>query len=178
MGARQMLGLVLAEVWFELRGQVPVLLEKLKHKFDFETFIDSVNDTLKGVWARVQKRFTDFLIGFKDGVFAGVMASATTTLFNVFATTKVMAVKIIREVWGQLVKAIKLMIFNPEQLSFVDLCKAVTSLMSLGAATVVGTMVHANCCLCVVSRSAVNSWRSQVLGHWRGHPRPQLLPTA
>lgn len=143
MGARQMLGLVLAEVWFELRGQVPVLLEKLKHKFDFETFIDSVNDTLKGVWARVQKRFTDFLIGFKDGVFAGVMASATTTLFNVFATTKVMAVKIIREVWGQLVKAIKLMIFNPEQLSFVDLCKTVTSLMSLGAATVVGTMVHA-----------------------------------
>jgi hypothetical protein len=143
MGARQMLGLVLAEVWFELRGQVPALLEKLKHKFDFETFIDSVNSTLKGIWTRVQKRFTDFLIGFKDGVFAGVMASATTTLFNVFATTKVMAVKIIREVWGQLVKAIKLMIFNPEQLGFVDLCKAVTSLMSLGAATVVGTMVHA-----------------------------------
>ncbi|GLO44056.1 MULTISPECIES: hypothetical protein [Pseudomonas] len=143
MGARQMLGLVLAEVWFELRGQVPTLLEKLKHKFDFETFIDSVNSTLKGIWTRVQKRFTDFLIGFKDGVFAGVMASATTTLFNVFATTKVMAVKIIREVWGQLVKAIKLMIFNPEQLGFVDLCKAVTSLMSLGAATVVGTMVHA-----------------------------------
>ncbi|MEE1904341.1 hypothetical protein V0R39_13120 [Pseudomonas inefficax] len=143
MGARQMLGLVLAEVWFELRGQVPALLEKLKHKFDFETFIDSVNSTLKGIWTRVQKRFTDFLIGFKDGVFAGVMASATTTLFNVFATTKVMTVKIIREVWGQLVKAIKLMIFNPEQLGFVDLCKAVTSLMSLGAATVVGTMVHA-----------------------------------
>lgn len=143
MGARQMLGLVLAEVWFELRGQVPALLEKLKHKFDFETFIDSVNSTLKGIWTRVQKRFTDFLIGFKDGVFAGVMASATTTLFNVFATTKVMAIKIIREVWGQLVKAIKLMIFNPEQLGFVDLCKAVTSVMSLGAATVVGSMVHA-----------------------------------
>ncbi len=143
MGARQMLGLVLAEVWFELRGQVPVLLEKIKHKFDFEAFIDSVNDTLKGIWTRVQKRFTDFLIGFKDGVFAGVMASATTTLFNVFATTKVMAIKIIREVWGQLVKAIKLMVFNPEQLGFVDICKAVTSLMSVGAATVVGTMVHA-----------------------------------
>lgn len=143
MGTRQMLGLVLAEVWFELRTQVPVLLEKIKHKFDFEAFIDSVNDTLKGIWARVQKRFSDFLIAFKDGVFAGVMATATTTLFNVFATTKVMAIKIIREAWGQLVKAIKLMIFNPENLSFVELCKAVTSLMSLGAATVVGTMVHA-----------------------------------
>ena len=143
MGTRQMLGLVLAEVWFELRTQVPVLLEKIKHKFDFEAFIDSVNATLKGIWERVKARFTDFLVGFKDGVFAGVMASATATLFNVFATTKVMAIKIIREVWSQLVQAVKLMIFNPEKLAFVDLCKAVTSLMSLGAATVVGTMVHA-----------------------------------
>ncbi len=143
MGTRQMLGLVLAEVWFEMRTQVPVLLEKIKHKFDFEAFIDSVNATLKGIWERVQKRFSDFLIAFKDGVFAGVMATATTTLFNVFATTKILAIKIIREVWGQLVKAIKLMIFNPESLSFVELCKAVTSVMSVGAATVVGTMVHA-----------------------------------
>lgn len=142
MGTRQMLGLVLAEVWFELRGQLPILLDKLKNRFDFEIFIDSVNATLKGIWERVRNRFTDFLITFKDGVFAGVMASATTTLFNVFATTKVMAIKIIREVWSQLVKAIKLMIFNPEKLGFVELCKAISSLMSLGAATAVGTMAH------------------------------------
>jgi hypothetical protein len=143
MGTRQMLGLVMAEVWFELREQLPVLLDKLKHQFRFEAFVESISLTLKGIWKRVKERFNDFLIAFKDGVFAGVLGSLTTTVFNILATTQVMAVKIIREIWGQLVKAIKLIIFNPDQLSFVELCQAVASLVSVGAATVVGSMAYA-----------------------------------
>jgi len=143
MGTRQMLGLVLAEVWFELREQIPVIFEKSKKNFDFGEFIEGVKETLQGIWRRVQARFQDFLIGFKDGVFAGVLASATTTLFNIFATTQKAGIKIIREMWGQLVKAVKLMIFNPDQLSFVDLCKAVVSVLSVGVATVVGSTAYA-----------------------------------
>ncbi|MGB3126984.1 MAG: hypothetical protein WBB95_24500 [Pseudomonas sp.] len=143
MGTRQMLGLVMAEVWFELRDQLPAMLDKIKHDFSFEAFIESISLTLKGIWVRVQARFNAFLIAFKDGVFAGIMASLTTTLFNILATTQLMAIKIIREVWGQLVKAIKLLIFNPDQLAFVDLCKAVISLMSVGSATVVGSLAYA-----------------------------------
>ncbi len=142
MGTRQMLGLVMAEVWFELREQLPALLDKLKHTFSLEAFVDSINKSLKGIWKRVQARFNDFLVAFKDGVFAGVLGSLTTTVFNIFATTQAMAIKIIRELWGQLVKAIKLMVFNPDQLSFVEQCQAVTSLLSVGVATVVGTMAY------------------------------------
>ena len=142
MGTRQMLGIVMAEVWFELREQLPVLLGKLKHKFSFEAFVESITQSLQGIWQRVQARFSAFLVAFKGGVFAGVLGSLTTTLFNIFATTQKMAIKIIREIWGQLVKAIKLMIFNPDQLGFVELCQAVTSLLSVGAATVVGTLAY------------------------------------
>ena len=142
MGTRQMLGLVMAEVWFELREQLPALLDKLKHTFSLEAFVDSISNSLKGIWKRVQARFNDFLLAFKDGVFAGVLGSLTTTVFNIFATTQAMAIKIIRELWGQLVKAIKLMVFNPDQLSFVEQCQAVTSLLSVGVATVVGTMAY------------------------------------
>lgn len=142
MGTRQMLGLVMAEVWFELREQLPALLDKLKHTFSLEAFVNSISKSLKGIWKRVQARFNDFLVAFKDGVFAGVLGSLTTTVFNIFATTQGMAIKIIRELWGQLVKAIKLMVFNPDQLSFVKQCQAVTSLLSVGVATVVGTMAY------------------------------------
>lgn len=142
MGTRQMLGLVMAEVWFELREQLPALLDKLKHTFSLELFVDSISKLLKGIWKRVQARFNDFLVAFKDGVFAGVLGSLTTTVFNIFATTQGMAIKIIRELWGQLVKAIKLMVFNPDQLSFVEQCQAVTSLLSVGVATVVGTIAY------------------------------------
>lgn len=142
MGVRQMLGLVLAEVWFELREQLPSILEKMKDGFHLGKFLDSVQESLQGIWKRVQSRFRDFLISFKDGVFAGVMASVSTTLFNVFATTQRMAVKIIRETWGQLVKAIKVMVFNPEKLDFVDVCKSVVSILSVGASVIVGTIIY------------------------------------
>lgn len=143
MGTRQMLGLVFAEVWFELRQQIPVIFEKNKNNFEFGQFIEGIKDTLQGIWRRIQARFQDFLINFKDGVFAGVLGSTTTTLFNIFATTQKASIKIIREMWGHLVKAIKLMIFNPEQLSLVELFKAVVSVLSAGVATVVGSAAYA-----------------------------------
>lgn len=143
MGARQMFGLVLAEIWFELREQIPEIFEKIKQKFDLGSFFTSINEALQGIWKRIKARFKDFLISFKDGVFAGVFSSATTTLFNVFATTQKMAIKLIREMWGQLVKAIKLIAFNPDKLSFVDLCKAALSILSVGVAASIGTVVHA-----------------------------------
>lgn len=143
MGTRQMLGLILAEVWFELREQIPIVFEKLKTDFKFEHFIDGIEETLKGIWHRVKVRFNDFLISFKDGVFAGAFASLTTTLFNIFATTQKAAIKIIREMWGQIVNAIKLIALNPDELSFVDLSKAVLSILSAGVSAVVGTMVYA-----------------------------------
>ncbi|RHW21291.1 hypothetical protein [Pseudomonas jilinensis] len=142
MGTRQMLGLIMAEAWFELREQLPKTLEKLKTNFGLDAFMTSMQQTLQGIWQRIKLRFKDFLTSFKDGAFAGILGSATTTLFNVFATTQKMAIKIIRELWGSLVKAVKLLIFNPQQLPFVDLCKAVTAILSVGAATVAGTMIY------------------------------------
>lgn len=66
-----------------------------------------------------------------------------TTIFNIFATTSKNAVKLIRETWGQLTKAIKLLAFNPENLGFVDLCKAVTAILNTGVATLVGSLAYA-----------------------------------
>ena len=143
MGTRQMLGLVMAEIWFELRIQIPNILENIKQRFDLEKFIANVKDTLQGIWRRIQTRFHDFLIAFKDGVFAGVMASVTTTIFNIFATTQKATIKIIRESWGQLVKALKLMFFNPEKLGPTDLCKALTGIISTAAGVIIGSMIHA-----------------------------------
>lgn len=143
MGTRQVLGLVLAEVWFELRQQLPILYNRLRHNFSLEAFIDGIVRSLKGIWRRVQARFRAFLTGFGEGVFAGVLSSLSTTVLNIFATTQKMAIKIIREMWGHLCRAIRLMVFNPDQLGTVDLCKGVTELLSTGAAAVVGTMAYA-----------------------------------
>jgi len=143
MGTREMLGLVIAEIWLELREQIPRIIGDLKLKFSFEQFMARIRNALRGIWRRVKKRFRDFLTAFKDGVFAGVMSGVTTTVFNIFATTKKSAIKIIRESWGQLVKALKLMFFNPEKLGPPALCQALAGIVSTAAGVIAGSMVHA-----------------------------------
>lgn len=143
MGTRQMLGVVVAEFWFELRSSLPQILEKLRGDFLFPAFFAQIKRTMRNIWTRLQARFQDFLTTFREGVFAGILSSVMTTLFNIFATTSKGVIKILREMWGQLVKAIKLLAFNPEQLPFVELCKAVVTVLNTGVATVLGTIVYA-----------------------------------
>lgn len=143
MGTRQMLGMVVAEFWFELRSSLPHILDKLRGDFRFQTFLAQVKRTMRNIWTRLKARFRDFLTTFREGLFAGILSSVMTTLFNVLATTSKVVIKILREMWAQLVKAIKLLAFNPEQLSFVDLCKAVVTVLNTGVAAVLGTIVYA-----------------------------------
>ena len=143
MGTRQMLGMVAAEFWFELRNSLPHILETLRGDFHFPAFLAHVKLTMRNIWKRLQARFSDFLTTFKEGMFAGILSSVMTTLFNIFATTSKSVIKILREMWAQLVKAIKLLAFNPEQLSFVELCKAVVTVLNTGVATVLGAVVYA-----------------------------------
>lgn len=142
LGARQVLGLVLAEVWFEFREQAPEVFSRCRREFDLSQLARDLSDIFKGIWNRVKLRFKDFLNTFKDGVFAGAMSSLTTTIFNIFATTQKMAIKIIREMWSHLVRAIKLIAFNPDQLSVVDLSKAVVGIISVGISTVIGVTAY------------------------------------
>ena len=142
MGARQMLGLVMAEVWFELRGQLPIIAEKHKSNFQLEEFLKHIGDVVKNIWNRLTVRFNDFLISFKDGAFSGIASSITTTLMNIFATSEKMVVKMIREMWNSLIQSFKLVIFNPQNLSTVELIKAVTNILSVGVATLFGTMIY------------------------------------
>ncbi|MBO2661208.1 hypothetical protein [Shewanella algae] len=142
MGTRQVLGLVLAEVWFELRDELPKIYQSLKDKFHLDVFIEKISNTFRNIWERVKARFKDFLTTFKDGFLSGVMGSLTTTVFNIFATTQKQSIKIIREIWSHLIKAIKALIFNPENLSFVELCQSVVTILTLAISTVVGSIAY------------------------------------
>lgn len=143
MGTRQMLGLVMAEAWFELRDALPRIATSMRQDFSLDAFVKETRATFSGIWKRVKDRFKTFLTAFKDGVFSGILGSVTTTVLNIFATTAKNSIKIIREMWSQLVAAFKLWIFNPEKLSSTDLAKAVMAVLSAGVATVVGGLVYA-----------------------------------
>lgn len=142
MGYRQMLGLFLAEIWFELRDSIPEIIKKIKKDFEFTIFIEEIKKSIQRIWKRVTSKFKDFLNSFKDGAIGGFFANLSTVIINIFSTTGKLAVKIIRETWTSITSALKLIIFNPNNLSFLDICKALTSILTLAVSTVAGTFIY------------------------------------
>ncbi|MDO4434209.1 MAG: hypothetical protein Q4B82_06485 [Alysiella sp.] len=142
MGTRQAFGLILAEIWFELKQQIPQIYQKCKINFQLGDFLSDIAQTLKNIWERIKMRFKDLLQTFQDGFIGGLFASITTTIWNAFQTIGGNAIKIIRETWGSLVQAVKLIFFNPNQLSMGDLMREVLRLIGAAASVIVGTMVH------------------------------------
>ena len=61
MGTRQMVGLILAEVWFELRQALPKIAATMRRDFSLSTFVKEVRTTLSDAWKRVRSRFRGFL---------------------------------------------------------------------------------------------------------------------
>lgn len=142
MGMRQAIGLVLAEVWFELREQLPVIINQCKIKFEMSDFLIKIKVTLENIWKRVSARFQDLLVSFKDGFLGGLFASVTTTVVNIFFTTQKAMGKLIRECWQTIIQVTKLITFNPDNLAVGDLAKEVTRLIGLAVNVAIGTIVH------------------------------------
>ncbi|NUE65752.1 cobalamin adenosyltransferase [Snodgrassella sp. ESL0253] len=145
MGTRQMLGLILAEVWFELRDQLPAIYQNNKYKFYINNFLNDISNVFKAIWKRIKIKFNDFLNSFKDGAISGVLSSATTTITNIFFTTQKILGKMIREMWGHIVKVVKLIFFNPQSLSLSQLVKEASKIISSGISVVCGTIIYSSC---------------------------------
>ena len=142
MGTRQMMGLVLAEVWLEFRDRIPAIHQKHRKNFDAQKFLGDMGDTLRAVWERIRGKFHQFLSAFKDGAIGGIFSTVTTTMFNIIFTTKKMVVKLIREMWSHLVQAFKLIVFNPQNLELGELMKAVNKTIAAGIAVTAGVIIN------------------------------------
>lgn len=145
MGTRQMIGLVLAEIWFELKDQIPSLLKKYKEiEFRMLQFFEELKQIVINIFERVKERFKDMLDAFKEGMLSGILSSVMTTILNIFLTTTKFWGRIIRETWLQIIQITKLVFFNPENLSSSQLVKATFKLLFISIGTVTGVMVN-NC---------------------------------
>ncbi|WP_298715902.1 hypothetical protein [uncultured Oceanisphaera sp.] len=142
MGLRQAIGLILAEIWFELREGIPHLYEKTKSNFEFKDFITNLKILLSDIWERVKSRFRNVLEIFKDGILSGLLSSLTTTFINIFMTTHRQIGRLIRELWSSLVSAAKLIFFNPNKLTVGELTREVIRVLSIGASVSLGVIIN------------------------------------
>lgn len=142
MGTRQVVGLILAEAWFEIKEVIPTIYSQCKQNFCFDKFLSHIKIAIKNIFQRIKSRFKELLSEFQNGVIGGIISNVRTTILNIFLTTEKIIGKLLRELWTSLVKALKLLIFNPDQLSLGDLCKETSKVLATGISVALGAILH------------------------------------
>ena len=135
MGLRQAIGLVFAEIWFAVKEE----LEKDKHSE--EALLRSIGHGVKHGSDRALVKYKDILQQFLNGALAGILASLTTTLCNIFFTTAKHVVRIIRQSWASIVEATTVLLINPDCLPFGGRVLAASKLIATGASIVTGQLL-------------------------------------
>lgn len=141
MGLRQVLGVLLAEVWMIVRKKFPQLVAKMKENFSLKIFFEQVGATFTEAFKMVKKKFKTLIETFANGVLAGIMASLSTFFINFFAGTAQNVVKLIREFWGSITEIFSLLVFNRDNLPPGELMRAISKIIVMVASVAAGTFL-------------------------------------
>lgn len=145
MGLRESIGLIFAEIWFELKQQIPSLQAKYsKIEFKISEFFLELKQIILNIFERVKLRFKDIVNSFKDGIISGILSNITMTIVNIFLTTTKFWGRVIREAGSNLINIVKLVFFNPDNLSTGELTKATFKLLSASIGVIAGILIHQN----------------------------------
>lgn len=136
MGARQVLGFVLTEVWFCIKDSFKTAGKKTEDK------ISAIINGIKSGFESAKSKYKDIISKFGQGTLGGIMSSLSTTLCNIFFTTTKNLARIIRQAWSSIVEAAKVILFNPDDLWFCDRMTAALKILATGASVIIGTSIQ------------------------------------
>lgn len=139
MGIREALGFVMVEILFSCKNE----LLSVPPNSTFKDYFDALLSGVKYGVSYVAHNYQYLFKAFGEGYFAGVLSSISTTLINVFLTTDIIIAKCIRTGWITLVRASKILFFNPENLLMGDRLKATLVILSTGVNNIMGTTTAA-----------------------------------
>lgn len=137
MGLRQAMGFVFMEIWMAAKEEI----QALSSGKDLKDMLEAVATGVKRGIENAKAKYKEFLAKFKEGFLAGALASLTTTICNIFFTTAKNLVKCIRQIYASVIQAGKVLLFNPDNLSFGDRMKTTITILATGASVLVGSAV-------------------------------------
>lgn len=135
MGARALVAALFAEMWMSLREEVT------NWKAEAKELLTQLGHSMKKFWQRACKKWAELIEKFLDGALAGLLSSLMTTLSNIFFSTARLLVKIVRQTWGSLVTAVKILLFNPDRLGTGELVRSVSKIVATSISVVAGILV-------------------------------------
>ena len=141
MGTQQAVGLLLEEfvraVFFEIKD---CWNNGFIEGTATDTFFDSLKERLFRIAEKVSAKWKDALDAFKDGAISGFFSNMITTLINLFKTTAGRTGRMIREGAMSLFRAIKMLLFPPEGMTFSVASHEASKLLLAGVTVAGGIM--------------------------------------
>ena len=137
MGSRQVFGFIFAEIWFATKEE----LQSLPAGCEFKDTMDAIITGIRKGVENAKQNYKELINRFFAGAEAGIMASLTTTLCNIFFTTSKNLGRCIRNMYASITQAGSVLFFNPDNLLMGDRIKMATVIMATGASVLVGTSV-------------------------------------
>jgi hypothetical protein len=145
MGTQQALGLVLFEFFDAAFDELQdIYKNSFDNGFEDKTFFIIFKERLSRIAQRVAKKWKDACKAFADGFIFGFLSNLVTVIINMFIRTGKRVVRIIREGFFSLLKAIKLICFPPENMTPPQAAHEASKLVAAGIVIVGGIAIEQN----------------------------------
>lgn len=139
MAARQALGFLFANIWFEIKAEFEKEDLHVSPDLDLGKLFDGIQ---VGVKRGIEKtKSMDTVVKAIEGFVSGAFSSITTTICNIFFTTAKNIVRIIRNAYASIVEAGKIILINPQNYPFGERMRAAAKVLAVGASVVLGNVV-------------------------------------
>ena len=137
MGSQQAIGLLLTEFFSATFDEVRDIYKDGYYLNDTHNFIATLKYRLKRMAERIAARWKDNCKVFSEGFISGLLSNLVTVVINMFVRTGKRIVRIIREGFFSLLRAIKLLCFPPEGMTFAQAAHEASKLIAAGL-TIIG----------------------------------------
>ncbi|NCD11223.1 MAG: lactate permease [Epsilonproteobacteria bacterium] len=143
MGMQQAIGLVMTEFFTALFDEIlDIYKNGFSAGFDDDKFLTILKKRLQTIARKIKAKWKDVAIAFKDGFISGFISNLVTTAINMFVTTAKRVIRIIREGIYSLIKAVKLLIFPPENMTYEEAMHEAKKIIASGLIVTLGVIAE------------------------------------
>ncbi|MCD5380521.1 lactate permease [Candidatus Gracilibacteria bacterium] len=139
MGAQQAFGILLVELF---SSSFTEIRNAFKEGLEGESLYKDIKIRLKRIGRNLASKWKDVIKGFSGGFISGFISNLITTLINMFVTTGKRFVRMIREGVFSLLKALKIMLFPPENMTFREVTHEAMKLVGAGGVVIAGVALE------------------------------------
>ena len=139
MGAQQAFGYLLVEFFSSSMAEI---MDAYNNGLEGDNLYYDIKMRLIRVGRSVAGKWKGVIVGFSAGFISGFISNLITTLVNMFVTTAKRFVRMIREGVFSLLKALKLVLFPPAGMSFVETMHEAMKLIAAGGIVIAGVALE------------------------------------